>query len=236
MSSVSRIFSLFVAVACFASPAASAVYSRPCPLYGLDLPVPTSLSTAYAFQAASKSFEAQLTAAVQGSSNATALYGDFDGNTSAFSLEFYSVNEDKPLFTYHSTPVSFKENNTGTLTVDSDSIYRIGSVSKLWTVYVFLIAAGDASWNDPITKYVPELYAIAQENDLNAVARVSWDSVTVGALAGQMAGIGRDAVYNPAIATTLEQLGVPNPGGNNHSTCGSAELEVMIPCNRSRKI
>ena len=46
-------------------------------------------------------------------------------------------------------------------------------------------------FNDPITKYVPEL-AAAAKHEQNAVDSVDWESVTVGNLASQMSGAGRD--------------------------------------------
>jgi CubicO group peptidase (beta-lactamase class C family) len=84
-----------------------------------------------------------------------------------------------------------KNSTLGVKNVDSHSQYRIGSISKLFTVYTFLIEAGDVKFNDPITKYVPELAAAAR-HEQNAVDSVDWESVTVGNLASQMSGIGRD--------------------------------------------
>ncbi|KAF3770174.1 beta-lactamase/transpeptidase-like protein, partial [Cryphonectria parasitica EP155] len=207
---------------------------QPCPLYGQDLPAPTSLSTSNVFQAATSSLNSQLAGTLNGTSNATSLFGTLDTEATAFSVEFFSLSEDDPLFTYHYTPSLFSQNNTGVAWVNSDSVYRIGSVSKLWTVYLYLITAGDGSWNDPITKYVPELEAIAKTQKSDPVNNVNWNSITIGALASQLAGIGRDAVYSPQLASTLELLGIPNQGGNNHSTCGSLSLDIMTPCNRSQ--
>lgn len=165
--------------------------------------------------------------------NGTTRYGDLDHQTTAFSAEFYSLSEHEPLFTYHFTPALLTSQRTsGVATVDSDSVYRVGSVSKLWTVYLYLIAAGDQTWNDPITKYIAELAAISQTQKRDLVNNVNWDSITVGALASQMAGIGRDAAYSAELAGLLGSLGIPDQGGNSHSTCGNVQ-QSMIPCNRS---
>ena len=75
-----------------------------------------------------------------------------------------------------------------------DAVYRLGSLTKIFTVYTWLALDGDGKFNDPITKYVPELAAAAGrhgERD-DPVRYVSWEDVTVGALASQMGGIIRD--------------------------------------------
>jgi CubicO group peptidase (beta-lactamase class C family) len=68
-----------------------------------------------------------------------------------------------------------KNSTVGVKNVNSHSQYRIGSISKLFTVYTFLIEAGDVKFNDPITKYVPELAASAR-HEQNAVDSVDWES------------------------------------------------------------
>lgn len=62
--------------------------------------------------------------------------------------------------------------------MDGDSIYRIASTTKLFTVYLLLLKVGDGIFNDPVPKYLPELAGIQ-----------NWDEITVGALAGYMGGI-----------------------------------------------
>lgn len=152
-----------------------------------------------------------------------------------FSMDFFSLYEEDTIFTLHHTPGDYAiENTWGESAANSDSIYRIGSVSKLWTAYIWLIAAGDSSWNEPITKYIPELEAIVAQGT-SSINNVNWTAITVGALASHMAGIGRDAAYSAELATLLGSMGIPNQGGNSHSTCGSAALS-MVSCNRTRKL
>lgn len=78
-------------------------------------------------------------------------------------------------------------------TVDANSIYRIGGLTQVFTVWTFLIEAGDSHWNMPVTAYLPELAQVTQE--LNAkqdpVNYVNWDDILVGELASHMAGIAR---------------------------------------------
>ena len=62
-----------------------------------------------------------------------------------------------------------------------------------------MIEAGDSYFNDPISRYVPELAAaVAQCSnntvELDEVDNVHWDDVTLGDLASQMGGIARDGL------------------------------------------
>ena len=50
-----------------------------------------------------------------------------------------------------------RNSSIGTQNVDADSVYRLGSIGKLFTVYLFLIREGDVRFKDPITMYIPEL-------------------------------------------------------------------------------
>jgi CubicO group peptidase (beta-lactamase class C family) len=67
-------------------------------------------------------------------------------------------------------------------------------LTKLFTVFVFLIEAGDANSNEPITKYVPELLEASEALNAteNPIDYVAWEDITIGVLASQLADIGRD--------------------------------------------
>jgi hypothetical protein len=56
---------------------------------------------------------------------------------------------------------------------------RIASVTKLFTVLAVLLSEDKLSWEAGIREYVPEL-----QGDV-------WDDVTIGALAGHTAGLGK---------------------------------------------
>lgn len=91
---------------------------------------------------------------------------------------------------HHTPPVLDK---TGTSAIDSETIYRIGSISKIFAA-LSVLTQGKMKMEDPITKYVPELlqlkrHAVPVANDITAV---NWDQVTVGSLASHMSGIGAD--------------------------------------------
>ncbi len=90
-------------------------------------------------------------------------------------------------------------NSTGTKIIDSNTIYRIGSISKVYTVLAVLRLRDKINWDDPVTKYVPELNQIADNHGgpVNHLTTVQWKHITIGALAGQLSGLGRDCKYQP---------------------------------------
>lgn len=154
-----------------------------CPLLGPVFPEPTQLSTSPTVKNA--------TAALQSAIQEGIRTGTIESNLTSFSVEVFSVHESASLFEFHSAaPVL--SNTTGTKTIDSNSIYRIGSISKLLTVYVFLIEAGDKYFHESITKHVPELAAKSSAATNDTIGAVDWEQVTIGNLASHLGGIGRD--------------------------------------------
>lgn len=118
----------------------------------------------------------------------------------SYSIQIFSTNPGPPiLWERHRTAKDLPANTTGVRSVDGDTVYRIGSVSKVFTVLAFLAEVGDVVWNEPITKYVPELAnhsAQASSNNFDPVKDTDWDDITIGALAAQVSGLGRDCMYD----------------------------------------
>jgi CubicO group peptidase (beta-lactamase class C family) len=77
-------------------------------------------------------------------------------------------------------------------TLNEDTVFRVGSVSKLITVYTLLAEVGMERMHDPVTRWVPELARAAKKNKGDPARRVQWDEVTIGQLCGHMAGISRN--------------------------------------------
>lgn len=121
-------------------------------------------------------------------------YGAFDGDTTSFSIEFYSVHDSQLLLEHHHTAPSLVQ-KAGADVVGPDSIYRIASITKAVTVYTFLAVAGDGRFNDPITRYVPELRDAARKLDaaLHPIDHIAWEDVTICGLASHMSSIPRDS-------------------------------------------
>ncbi|CRG89697.1 Beta-lactamase-like protein 2 [Talaromyces islandicus] len=169
----------------------SALSFTPCPLLGPAYP-PFTLNTkdqliASSFKNLTESFD-------QLSKTHTGPNGDISPNTS-FSIVIFSTNngdaEDEPFFwQYHYTSHALNESSSeDTQDVNGNTIYRIGGLTELFTVWSLLITQGDRILNDPVTEHLPEL-ALASED--NRIGRVDWDHVTVGQLASHMSGIARD--------------------------------------------
>lgn len=157
-----------------------------CPLLGVEFPTPTNLSGSSIVQNAASTLLATINNAING--------GVIDSNASSFSVEIFSSQETTPLFTFHHSSPGLNS-SVGVKTVDSNSIYRIGSVSKLFTIYLLLIESGDIHFHEPITNFVPELLAASQATSDDDLDYVDWSSVTIGNLASHMAGIGRDCMF-----------------------------------------
>jgi len=153
-------------------------------------------------------------------------------------MEIFSLRESQPLFTYHFSAPEFENATEGVRQVNSSTVYRLGSMSKLLSVYNFLIAAGDVHFNQPITKYVPELASFAAQHEAalktNDIDTVNWDQVTLGALASQMAGIAREDGFGAVQDADLRAgLGLPEVASINASFCGPTDMQVQVPCTRA---
>ena len=116
----------------------------------------------------------------------------FPFKDTTFSIGMFSVAEDN-LWQYHHAGVSLsKGNSTRTPIVDGDSVYQIGSISKLFTVYLWLIREGDVLFSHSIAEYLPELLeGQASWNSLTPI----WEEITVGDLVGHIGGLARDCKY-----------------------------------------
>ena len=161
-----------------------------CPLLGAVYPAPQNISS----NALAKSAVASLTAALdQAVGRNKTAYGEFSSASNSFSINVVSANEDRPIFQYQHTASQL--DNASTTAVTGDTMFRIGSISKLFTVFALLLQEGTIIFDDPVTKYIPELADIAKTQitgKFDPVSQVAWKDVTIGALASHLAGIGRD--------------------------------------------
>lgn len=108
-------------------------------------------------------------------------------NETTFSIGMFSTSSDDLVYQYHHTSSVVARDQFGTQKVDAESIYRIGSISKLLTVYLFLVCEGDRYFNEPIAKFLPQL----EDADWNSLTP-DWNEITIGDLASQMGGLARD--------------------------------------------
>lgn len=106
--------------------------------------------------------------------------GVWNTTTTSFSVELTSSKE--TLFSFHHT--SPRLNSSGVEKVDGKTIYRVASVTKVFTTLALLLQDG-INLDDSVIKYVPELSKIAWYKD-----------VTLRMLASQMSGVHRDGRSN----------------------------------------
>ena len=150
-----------------------------CPLWGPVYPRPAgdTLNSTTIAQTASS-----LKDALDSVTNNTILTAY---NTS-FHLSVFSANQ--VLFEYNHLYPGMNDSLTSGV-LNRHTIFRIGSVSKLLTVYALLAATGTSYLDDPVTKWVPELAAARFENH---VTTTPWQRVSIKALAGHLAGVTKD--------------------------------------------
>lgn len=151
-----------------------------CPLNAQQYPSPTHLQNEAHFLSALDSFGDTLRA------NAS----EFPYNETSFSISIFTSSDDGLAWEYHHASPLLANSSQGARNVDADSIYRIASISKLTTIYLFLLCAGEDKWSDSIADWVPELLTAASLEGEAAVPK--WKNITIGDLAGQIAGVSRD--------------------------------------------
>ncbi|KAF5684902.1 beta-lactamase 2 [Fusarium denticulatum] len=197
--------------------------SSPCPLFGPDLPTPTALGNEVSIKNALSEI-LQLVPTL-----------DMDFQNTSFSIDIYPAADKRPLFSYHHSAPTLQNHGHGVQVVNDSTVYRIGSISKLLTAYVYLLEVGDVSFNQPVTQYVPELAGISAglwNKSASTLEYVDWDFITIGALASHMAGIPRDFPSPASADRQLERLGFPpvRPVDFAYLYRGKS---VLYPCNRT---
>ncbi|KFY68082.1 hypothetical protein V497_00022 [Pseudogymnoascus sp. VKM F-4516 (FW-969)] len=123
-----------------------------------------------------------------------------------FSLE--DAGASKLQFHYTSPEIANAPN--GTHKVDGDTIYRMASVTKAFTVLAGLLEVNSTDWERPITDFVPTLaeYVKKTPGEDDPIHITQWDKITLSALAAQIAGVPRDpfpvkAILDPATVTAF---------------------------------
>ena len=177
-----------------------------CPALGpqFPLPLPGTLDPLPAVLAASlKNYTDTVEAALK--TGTTSNGWVFDNATTSFSLSLWSVTSNQSLWEYHREGSDIRGNITTGGVLNNDTLYRVGSVSKLYTVYTYLAATGDKHLDEPVTSWVPELAAIDEQWQSNASANLidnyRWKDVTLRSLASQLSGISRDCELQPILST-----------------------------------
>ncbi|XXG96228.1 hypothetical protein Hte_002509 [Hypoxylon texense] len=197
---------------------ASAALHGHCPPLGPVLPPPTNPTVHETVHLA----VGNVTAALR---NLTAKL-----DATGLSVAVKSIHEASPLLELHHTPAQL--NASGTTIIGSETIYRLGSISKIFAV-LSLLQQKQVKWDDPITDYVPELLQLEGETgEISDITTVRWSDVTLGSLASHMSGIGADLVNDLAsIPIDWSQVGFPKL--DETSKPGCAGVLGLPPCDRT---
>ncbi|KAH0847412.1 hypothetical protein AYO21_03681 [Fonsecaea monophora] len=140
-----------------------------------------------------------------------------------------SIHADEPLFTY-SYSTDPKQ------IVDADTVFRVGSISKLFTVYTILVSQGHSIFTRWIGDLLPEFATSKPPSDTRELP-AKWSEVTIGALASHLAGIARDYNLGDLAALPNKPSGLPNippsdlPGCANDShvpTCSRSDFMTTL--------
>ncbi|KAI1505164.1 beta-lactamase/transpeptidase-like protein [Biscogniauxia marginata] len=205
-----------------------AVYGIPnCPYPGPAFPKPTNLAASETIQTILSDLTATFDA--RGADPAT------NPNYTSWSIQVFSASSDEPLWEhYHTAMDLLRDDNPGVTSVGGDTIYRLGSLTKIFTIMTFLAEAGDSYWNTPVTRFVPELELLAGKAQYDPIMNVAWSDITLGNLASHMAGIVRDYALEGELTqennqTVLQAQGFPPAQRNMTPICGEAIL-----CNRAQ--
>ncbi|KAJ5673797.1 hypothetical protein N7462_009236 [Penicillium macrosclerotiorum] len=197
-----------------------------CPLLGPIYPPPTTLANDAAFSAALQNITSTL--------NEVMTSGNL--STNSISLQIFDATNPSPLLSFSYTGSDI-DTTLGVSTVDENTVFRVGSVSKLWTILMFIAEEGLWTFQQPIARFVPELRRAAVELRHNRTRRedkvdyVQWDEITIGDLASHLAGIGRDygILDFSEMESRMIDLGFPALPRSQIPPCGVPE-----PCNRKQ--
>ncbi|KAF7174176.1 hypothetical protein CNMCM6106_008297 [Aspergillus hiratsukae] len=111
-----------------------------------------------------------------------------------FSVGVFSIHDpaaEKLQFHYTSSEIQNAPN--GTKKVDGDSIYRVASLSKLFTVFAAMRELSSEQWERPLTEIIPAFAEYVKSAE-NSVYSAPWNQITPSALAAQISGVARDVL------------------------------------------
>ncbi len=173
-----------------------ALGARFCPPLGAVLPHPRNLSTNSVVREAAARLSSALDEATQGRNPEV----PYQANITSSSVSIRSLYDEDFILQHHHTAPLRNDSLGGTSNVTSDTVYRIASISKVFTVLAVLLQEGKVSYDDPVATYIPELAALVSEPDpvgTRDVERVRWNEVTIRALASHISGIGSNCESTP---------------------------------------
>ncbi|KAE9363272.1 beta-lactamase/transpeptidase-like protein [Stipitochalara longipes BDJ] len=155
---------------------------------GPSYPAPVDLSSSQSLVAASWK---NVTSTLQ-----NYIYNDNQSTTSRTIADIKNLTFSLGMFSLNDPAAKIANSPNGTHKVDEDSIYRIASITKVFTVLAGLLNLKDTDWDRPLTDIFPTLADFTQKNlgEERLVYITQWDKITPSALAAQIAGVTRDII------------------------------------------
>ncbi|KXG50964.1 Beta-lactamase-related protein [Penicillium griseofulvum] len=199
---------------------AEATKTTGCPLLGPAFPAPTALSKDPTFLRKAGELTSKLNQAIHNGSLPSI----------SFAAQVFSSEEEDTAFGFYHTDPPVRVGSVGVKEVDENSMFRIGSISKLWTMFLFMTFEGTRYFHEPVSKYVPELrtnYTARQAKD--SINYLKWSDVTIGELASHQAGLARDYAFGDLSfqPKLMQTMGFPSLPQKEKMTCGNQHQ-----CNR----
>lgn len=191
LSSLSCALSLL----CFHLTSAQVSKYQPCPLLGPYLPKPIIDSTSPALRSALQKFTSYIDSYIK---NGTGEFGPITPNTTSFSVGIFAgatyASENTsgaPYFDeYHHTASDMDDSQSQA--TNPRSIYAIGDLTQIFVVLMVLAEEGESVWSRSIAEFIPDLlHNSTAGSTYDATRDVNWNQVTMGDLAGHLAGIAR---------------------------------------------
>ncbi|KAF5983439.1 beta-lactamase-like protein 2 [Fusarium bulbicola] len=173
-----------------------------CPPYGPVLPAPRQPSHYPAVQYAIDAIT-------------TVLKGQTAGfNASGVSVGVKSIYDDEPLLDFHYTPPIINTKK-GVKKINANTVYRLGSITKVFTVLAALCLAEDGvlSMNDPVTRWIPELAHGNSPNSSDDLDVTHWGEITIGDAVAHLSGLVTTDI--DTFPFDWEALGLPKLSKNN---------------------
>ncbi|KAI5804381.1 beta-lactamase/transpeptidase-like protein [Geopyxis carbonaria] len=194
--------------------------SPACHFPGPVFPIPEMKANNAAIKAMGKNLTATLQGAI--ADNIWAA------NVTSLSVQLTSKTEN--LWSFHYTPEIMGNYTDGKpRKVDSDTVFRIGSVTKVFTVLAALVQKKGVCLDDPITKWIPEL---GQGENKGGIM---WEEITLRQLGSQMSGLPRSFAYGDLVTADDPMsmprfdpiaLGFPPLNASEIPPCGKLDNDV----------
>ncbi|KAK5720145.1 hypothetical protein LTR15_007418 [Elasticomyces elasticus] len=170
---------------------------HPCPLLGPFVPSPRIDPASPSLQSAMGDFQSYIESYIKAGDGD---FGPIKPNTTTFNIALfagsnYVAGDDAPPYFFNFSHIPTGRNNASIDTGSQiDMPYPIGDLTQLFTVYTLLAELGDGVWNVPISRYLAIPAIDAHRHGKNSsIGAVDLGGITLGALAGHMAGIARDS-------------------------------------------